>query len=77
MNKKRQFLTETSINFSKIDNESIKSYIDSGEPFNKAGGFGIQGIGSILIKEIQGCFYNVVGFPVNNFFMNLNEMLDE
>lgn len=75
--KKRQFLTETAINFSKIDDETIKSYIDSGEPFNKAGGFGIQGIGSILIKEIQGCYYNVVGFPVNNFFMNLKEMLDE
>jgi septum formation protein len=77
VNKKRQFLTETAINFSKIDEESIKSYIDSGEPFNKAGGFGIQGIGSILIKEIQGCYYNVVGFPVNNFFINLKEMLDE
>ncbi len=75
--KSNQFFTESEIKFSEIDEESVKIYIESGEPFNKAGGFGIQGLGSIFIKGIEGCFYNIVGFPVNNFFTNLKEMLKE
>jgi septum formation protein len=75
--KSEQFLTESEIKFSEIDEESVKIYIESGEPFNKAGGFGIQGLGSIFIKGIKGCYYNVVGFPVNNFFNKLMEMLKE
>lgn len=52
------------------DNE-IKFYINSGEPLDKAGGYGIQGIGSILINYIEGDFYTVMGFPILKFYEGL------
>ncbi len=42
----------------------IESYIASGEPFDKAGGYGIQGRGALLIRSLKGDFYSVMGFPV-------------
>lgn len=73
---KIQFLTESKVLFDEIDDDLIQNYIDTKEPFNKAGGFGIQGLGSVFIKGIEGCYYNVVGFPVNNFFKNLKILIE-
>ena len=42
----------------------IAAYIASGEPFDKAGGYGIQGLGARFIERIAGCYYNVVGLPL-------------
>ena len=42
----------------------MKSYIATGEPFDKAGGYGIQSLGALLVRKIDGDFYNVVGLPI-------------
>jgi septum formation protein len=50
-----------------MTNDRIRQYIETGEPFGKAGGFGIQGTAATFISGINGCFYNVWGFPLNAF----------
>jgi len=51
--------------------------IQPGEPFGKAGGYGIQGLAGSFVRRIDGCFYNVVGFPVNEFSKQLLRLIDE
>jgi septum formation protein len=63
----------TEVIFSELNEEDIKKYIQSGEPMDKAGSYGIQGKGGIFIEKISGCYYNVVGLPLNR----LNKMLKE
>ncbi len=48
-----------------IPHEEIERYVDSGDPMDKAGGYGIQGIFSKWVRGIHGCYFNVVGLPVN------------
>ena len=75
---KELFCIESSlVTFRNLSQEEIRAYINTGEPFDKAGGYGAQGQGSLLIKKIEGCFYNVVGLPLSSFFYNLNKFLLE
>ena len=64
----------TEVKFSKLSEKEIKSYIETGEPFDKAGAYGIQGTASIFIEEIKGCYYSVVGLPVNKLYFMLRDM---
>lgn len=48
-----------------LTDDEINAYIDSGDPFDKAGSYGIQGIFSKHVSKIDGCYFNVVGLPVN------------
>jgi septum formation protein len=64
----------TEVHFSKLSKEQIDKYIKSGEPMDKAGAYGIQGYGGIFIEKIQGCYYNVVGLPLNKLYFLLREM---
>lgn len=54
----------TEVEFRTLSDAEIEAYIATGEPFDKAGGYGIQGFGGLLVKSIKGCYYNVVGLPV-------------
>ena len=57
-------VVKTDVRFKIISDAEIEWYIQTGEPFDKAGGYGIQGIGSVLVKSINGSYTNVVGLPV-------------
>lgn len=72
-NKKLCFADKTEVTFYPLSDEDINSYIETGEPFDKAGAYGIQGKGSIMIKGIFGDYYNVMGLPV----ARLNRLLKE
>lgn len=54
----------TSVSFRSLTEEEIGSYVASGEPFDKAGGYAIQGLASRFIPRIEGCYFNVVGLPI-------------
>lgn len=56
-----------------LEAREINNYIASGEPMDKAGAYAIQGIGSLFIEKIQGCYFNVVGLPVNKLFKIMKE----
>ncbi len=62
------------VKFREISDVEIDSYIKTGEPLDKAGAFAIQGLGSIFIEKINGCYANIVGFPISNIYKNLNKL---
>jgi len=62
--KSKTFSEKTDVEFYQLTNEEIEEYIDSKEPYDKAGSYGIQGEAGLLVKGITGDYYNVVGFPV-------------
>lgn len=55
----------TRVYFAELSADEIKDYIASGEPFDKAGGYGIQGLASRFVPRIEGCYFNIVGLPVH------------
>jgi len=65
----------TSVTFRNLSQDEIYAYINTGEPFDKAGGYGAQGYGALLIKQVNGCFFNVVGLPLAKFYSRLNRIL--
>ncbi|XP_070319887.1 probable bifunctional dTTP/UTP pyrophosphatase/methyltransferase protein isoform X2 [Odocoileus virginianus] len=66
-----EFYEETTVKFSELSEELLWEYIDSGEPMDKAGGYGIQALGGMLVEYVRGDFLNVVGFPLNRFCKEL------
>lgn len=58
------FCDVTRVEFYPLDDREIMEYIATGEPFDKAGAYGIQGRGCVLVKRIEGDFFNVMGLPV-------------
>lgn len=65
----------TDVTFRTLSEAEILAYINTGEPFDKAGGYAVQGQGSVLIEKINGCYFNVVGFPLSRFYVRLGEFL--
>jgi septum formation protein len=55
---------ETKVFFKRLSKEDIEAYVNSGEPMDKAGAYGIQGLGAVLVKRIEGDFFNVMGLPL-------------
>jgi septum formation protein len=54
----------TRVRFRRLDEAEIAAYVATGEPMDKAGAYGIQGFGSMLVASIEGCYFNVMGLPV-------------
>ena len=56
------------VKFRKLNENIIYKYISTGEPMDKAGAYGIQELGSLLVEEIEGCYFNIVGLPVSKLY---------
>ncbi|MBO8160961.1 MAG: septum formation protein Maf [Thermosipho sp. (in: Bacteria)] len=67
-NEEISFFEKTNVKFKQLSNELIEFYLKTGEPFDKAGAYGIQGFGSILVEKIIGDFYNVMGLPISKLW---------
>jgi septum formation protein len=66
-------LVETQVTFRRMSEDEIDAYVATGEPLDKAGSYGIQGLGASFVERIDGDYYNVAGLPV----ATLNELLRE
>lgn len=67
------FANETKVTFDTLSDEEIRKYIASKEPVDKAGAYGIQGLGGAFVTSIEGEYANVVGFPIGEFSHILRE----
>ena len=56
---------ETIVSMKKLKEDEIEAYVATGEPMDKAGAYAAQGVGAVIIKKVNGCFYNVVGLPLS------------
>ncbi len=63
----------TSVTFARLSDEEIEWYIATSEPFDKAGAYGIQGIGGRYVTRIEGCYFNVMGLPLARLWPLLRE----
>ena len=75
------FSQETLVEFYELSDDEISEYVRSGEPMDKAGAYGIQGMGGLMVKKINGDYNNVVGLPaamlkrrLDSFLVRVNKM---
>ncbi len=71
----KTFIEKTIVYFNKLNNNEINNYVTKFKPYDKAGGYAIQEYSNVFVKKINGCFYNVVGFPLPKFYKLLNSEL--
>lgn len=67
---------KTLVTFKKLDEDTINKYIKTKEPMDKAGAYGIQGLGAVLVERINGCYLNVVGLPLSKIDTLLRKHFD-
>jgi len=65
----------TTVKFRPLDPREIDAYIQSGQPRDKAGSYGIQDDAAVFVESITGCYYNVVGLPITKLFLALKNLL--
>ena len=65
------------VEFAPLSEAEIQAYVETGEPMDKAGAYGIQGFGSQFIRRINGCYFNVMGFPIHLFYRMLKDIYTE
>jgi septum formation protein len=61
----------TRVQFGRLSDEDIRNYLATSEPFDKAGAYGIQGIGGRFVRRIEGCYFNVMGLPLSRVWTML------
>lgn len=69
-----KFSDEAVVTFNEISDEEIYEYLETGEPFDKAGSYGIQGYGARYVKEIKGDYYSVMGMPLQKLYNKLRRL---
>ncbi|TPX69459.1 hypothetical protein SpCBS45565_g02381 [Spizellomyces sp. 'palustris'] len=67
----------TLVEFGALGDAVIDAYVETGEPMDKAGAYGYQGLASAFIPRINGCYYNVVGFPCHKFLSTIDDLIAE
>ncbi len=67
----------TNVHFRPLQEWEIRSYVATGSPMDKAGAYGIQDQSALFTDRIEGCFYNVVGFPLTRFYLTLLNFTQE
>ena len=55
----------TKVTFDTLDEEFLARYLDSAEPYDKAGAYAVQGVASVVVSKLEGCYFGVVGLPIN------------
>jgi septum formation protein len=63
----------TRVEFAPLTEAEIESYLATGEPFDKAGAYAIQGVGGRYVTRIEGCYFNVMGLPLARLWTSLRE----
>lgn len=71
---RRSFVETTQVQFGKIPDEEILRYLATGEPFDKAGSYAIQGRAGRYVPRIEGCYFNIVGLPLARLSEALTEL---
>jgi len=64
----------TDVTFCLLSEQEIEDYLRSGEPFDKAGAYAIQGLGARFVEQIDGCHFNVVGLPVSRLYQMIKHL---
>lgn len=72
--KLHSFYEKTDVTFWELSTAEIEDYLDTGEAFDKAGSYGIQGVGALFVKSITGDYFTVVGLPISRLKRVFNEM---
>lgn len=73
----KSFVETTKVTFSRLSEADIEAYVASGEGKDKAGSYGIQGLGGQMVQGVQGCYFNVMGLPINALSKALAELVDQ
>ncbi len=75
INSMETFVVKTLVTFYTISKKEMLDYVDCEEPYDKAGGYAIQGEAGKFIKSINGCYYNVMGFPLSMINEQLKKII--
>lgn len=68
------FVEQTKVKFWDLTKNEIEQYVATDEPYDKAGGYGIQSVGAKFVKQINGDYYNIVGLPISRVIIELKKM---
>lgn len=72
-----QGYSQTDVTFGKLSDDEIAVYLDTGDPYDKAGAYGIQGFASKYIKRIEGDYFNVVGLPIYDIYQVIKNFIND
>lgn len=74
-NQTHSFYVQTKVKFFALSDREIEKYVATGEPMDKAGAYGIQGCGSLLVQKIDGDYFNVVGLPISKLNREMRSIM--